>query len=146
MPRVGSLLQFGIPFNINQWFFWPLAWSRPFSRNCVNFCRKRKNDTNTPNSGTCDMFGKSCSYYEVRPLTIQPCRLCCIVQDSDDSIESTTWILLGHRKGSDNVAFLLLVMNTLRMKSEHVVDVDLFERKNRSIEVSTGHLLGVERI
>jgi len=92
------------------------------------------------------MFGKSSSYYEVRPLTIHPCRLCCIIKDGDDSIKSTMWILLGHRKGSDNVAFLLLVMNALRMESEHVVDVDLLERKNGSIEVSTGHLLGVERI
>ena len=79
-------------------------------------------------------------------LTIHTCGLCHIINDSDDSIKSTTQILFRLRKGSDKITFLLFVMNTLRMELEHVVDIDLLERKNSSIKMSIGHLLGVERI
>ena len=85
--------------------------------------------------------------YEVQPsLTIQARGLCSSFSESDDSIKSATWILFRLRKGSDDIAFLLFIMNTLWMKSEHVVDIDLAERKNGGIKMSIGHLPGVERI
>ena len=37
-------------------------------------------------------------------------------------------------------------MNTLRMESEHVVDIDMSERKNGGVKMSIGHFLGVEGI
>ena len=85
--------------------------------------------------------------YEVQPsLTIQACGLSGSFSESNDSIKLTMWILFRPRKSSDNITFLLFIMNTLWMESEHAVDIDLAERKNSSIKMSFGHLLSVEKI
>ena len=77
------------------------------------------------------------------PPTIQTCGLCSIINDSNVSIKSATWILGRPRKGFNNIIqVLFIVLNALRMKSEHIIDIDMLERKLAVVKVSIRHVIG----
>src|SRR5271155_2151461 len=75
------------------------------------------------------------------PLTIQTCGLCSIINDSNDGIKLATWILGRPRKGSNKIILLFVVLNALRMKLEHIIDIDMVERKLAMVKVSIRHLI-----
>ena len=51
------------------------------------------------------------------------------------------WILGRPRKGSNKIILLFVVLNALRMESEHIIDIDMVERKLAVVKVSIRHLI-----
>ena len=77
------------------------------------------------------------------PLTIQTCGLCSIINDNNDGIKSATWILGRPRKGFNNIIqVLFVILNALRMKLEHIIDIDMLERRLAVVKVLIRHLIG----
>ena len=65
-----------------------------------------------------------------KSLTSQPCRLCLISNNHNNYIKLTIFCVFCRlRKGFHKITLLFSVLNTFRMELEHVVDINLFERK-----------------
>lgn len=52
------------------------------------------------------------------------------------------WILGRPRKGSNKIILLFIVLNALRMKLEHIIDIDIMEKKLAVVKVLIRQLIG----